>query len=147
VMYIADTESHVIRAVDLEGEDGVTILAGTAGMSGDVDDIGADARFNFPVGLALDGNTLFVADANNHKVRAIDVTTGAVTTFAGTGEPTCEVSGAIATPSLCEEQYLAGDGGPAEDATLYRPFGVDLDLEGNLVVADTYNHRFRIIYR
>ncbi len=146
VMYISDTESHVIKALDLESGT-VTVLAGLAGTAGDVDGAAADARFNYPVGLALDGDTLFVADANNHKVRAIDVTTGEVSTFVGTGEPTCAYAGDVPTPEMCDEQYAAGDGGPASQATLFRPFGVDLDLDGNLVIADTYNNRFRIVYR
>lgn len=145
-IYIADTESHVIKALDLESGT-ITVLAGLAGTAGDVDGAAAEARFNFPVGLALDGDTLFVADANNHKVRAVDVTTGAVSTFAGTGTPTCPTNGDLAIPSMCADQYDAGDGGLAADATLYRPFGVDLDLDGNLVIADTYNNRFRIVYR
>lgn len=146
VIYIADTESHVIKKLVLETGD-VTVLAGLPGTAGDVDGDPADARFNFPVGLALDGDTLFVADTNNHKVRAIDVTTGAVSTFAGTGVATCPTEGDVALPNMCADQYAAGDGGPASAATLYRPFGVDLDLEGNLVIADTYNNRFRIVYR
>ena len=46
---------------------------------------GADARFDGPQGLCFDGDTLYVADAGNHAVRAIDLATGAARTVAGTG--------------------------------------------------------------
>lgn len=154
-LYIADTENHIIRAIDLEA--GTTsLIAGKPGEAGFADGAGADAQFNFPTDVELDGTTLFVADANNHRVRAVDLTTGAVSTYAGTGDPTCEggqaTTGAgdatfTVLPQVCDEQMRAGDGGPATEATLFRPYGVDLDLEGNLVIADAYNHRFRIVYR
>ena len=146
LLYVADTESHVIRVVDLASGI-IDLLAGTPQVPGDEDGAGTAAKFDFPTDLELDGDTLFVADANNHKVRAIDLTSGDVSTFAGTGEPSCLFEGDVAVPQICDEQHRGGDGGPAVEATLYRPFGVDLDLDGNLVIADSYNQRFRIVYR
>jgi DNA-binding beta-propeller fold protein YncE len=147
LLYIADSQAHIIRVLDLTTHE-VTVLAGAAGEKGDVDGVGAAARFDFPSSLALDreAGVLFVADTNNHKVRAVDVATGEVTTFAGNGDSTCPHDGSAAS-AVCDEQPLAGDGGPALDATLFRPFGVDLDLNGDVVIADTYNHRFRVVYR
>ena len=46
----------------------------------------AEAEFNDPQGLALDGHTLYVADRKNHALRAVDLTAGTVTTLAGTGQ-------------------------------------------------------------
>lgn len=145
-LYIADTENHVVRVLDLNTGI-IDLLAGTPQQTGDVDGPGASAMFSWPNDLALDGNTLFVADANNHKIRTIDVTTGEVATFAGTGVASCPYDGDVAVPQLCDEQHMGGDGGPAVEATLYRPFGVDLDLDGNVVISDSYNHRIRIVYR
>ena len=148
MMYFADTLSNCIRAVDFDNNS-VSTLAGLCDEVGDnAVGNGVNARFNYPIDLALDEATgeLFVADANNHQVKVIDVDTGVVSVFAGTGEPTCPSVDA-AVPSFCDEQHLAGDGGPSLDATLYRPFGVELDLDGNLVISDTYNHRIRIAYR
>lgn len=146
-LYIADSEAHLIRLLDLSTQQ-ITVYAGTPGVPGDTDGPAANATFNFPSGLALDHDTqtLFVADTNNHRVRAIDLATGVVSTFAGTGDPTCPSSDPTA-PVTCREQSRAGDGGAATDATLFRPFGVDLDLEGHLVIADSFDHRFRIVYR
>lgn len=147
-LYILDSESHQVRALDIPTGI-VRLIAGAPGEPGDVDGEGVDARFYFPTGLVIDHETneLFVADTNNHKVKSIDLATGRVTTIVGTGEMSCPHDGAITEVKACAEQSKAGDGGPAIDATLFRPFGVDLDLDGNLVIADTFNQRFRIVYR
>jgi hypothetical protein len=147
LMYIADSESHVIRVLDLT-TGMIDTLAGTPGTHGLVDGPVDSALFYYPVDFALDEstNTLFVADANNHAVRAIDLTANTVSTVAGTGSPSCDIVDLL-VPATCDEQRLGGDGGLATEATVYRPFGVDLDTEGNLVIADTYNHRFRVVYR
>lgn len=147
LLYVADTENHAIRVLDLTTGT-IDLLAGTPEVAGFADGPALEARFDFPTGLAIDHGTgeLFVADANNHRVRVIDLATGEVSTFAGNGEPSCPPDPAVVIP-VCDNQHDAGDGGLATEATLYRPFGVDLDLDGNLVIADTYNHRFRIVYR
>lgn len=156
LLYLADTEAHVVRVLDL-GSGQLTILAGAWMEAGFADGAAAAARFDFPTDVELDRatGTLFVADANNHRIRAIDLASGEVSTFAGTGEPTCtegsEVNvgdgGLTILPVICDEQKHAGDGGPATEATLYRPFGVDLDPSGDLVISDTYDHRLRVVYR
>jgi NHL repeat len=163
-MYVADSENHVIRVIDLVNGT-IDLLSGTPGVPGSQDGTVAEAGWWYPSDFALDNatNELFVADSNNNKIRKIDLDTMMVTTVVGTGEPTCEyvppeVTTATVTtstdpaappliPVVCDEQHHAGDGGPATAATLYRPFGVDLDPDGNLVIADTNNHRFRIVYR
>jgi DNA-binding beta-propeller fold protein YncE len=82
---IADSGHHRVIVGDLE-PDGRRlrvrrIVGGPA--RGFVD--GASARFDYPQGLIFDGDTLFVADAGNHALRALDLTTGTVRTVAGTG--------------------------------------------------------------
>jgi hypothetical protein len=60
------------------------VLGGTRGFA---DGIDADARFDSPQGICFDGDqTLYVADAENHAVRELDLATGEVRTLAGTGE-------------------------------------------------------------
>jgi DNA-binding beta-propeller fold protein YncE len=139
LLYVADTENHAIRVIDL-GSGETRLLAGVPGEAGDSDGPGETARFNLPTSLARFGDTLYVADPNNHKVRQIDLLTGEVSTFAGNGAPTC------AAPMLiCEAQLSSGDGELATEASLYRPFGVDVDGEGRVYISDTYNHRIRVV--
>ncbi|MCB9681238.1 MAG: hypothetical protein H6733_07170 [Alphaproteobacteria bacterium] len=148
LLYVADSEANTIRELDLTTGH-IRILAGASGVAGDAVGAGPDARFSFPSSIALDRdtNTLFVADTDNNRIKAIDLTTEQVSVFAGTGEATCPGADASSGVVVCEGQELAGDGGDPLDATFFRPFGVDLDLDGNVVVADTFNHRFRVIYR
>ena len=146
LLYVADTESHIIRVIDLNAGT-IALLAGTPEVAGYTQGAALQAQFNYPTDLELDGDTLFVADANNHAIRAIDLGTNTVSTFAGTGVASCPFDGDVAVPQICDEQHFGGDGGPAIEATLYRPFGINLTTDGDLVIADSYNHRFRIVYR
>ena len=102
-LYVSDSDNHAIRAVDISVTPAaVTTLAGeeptgNAGQSGYTDGTGAAARFNRPHGLALLGTTLYVADYANHRIRAVDTLTRAVTTAAGDGtEATLNGPGASA---------------------------------------------------
>jgi hypothetical protein len=146
-MYIADSEAHLIRMLDLTTGI-ISTISGTPAVHGDADGPAATATWYYPADFALDESTneLFVADANNHKIRKIDLTTMMVSTVVGTGEPTCDIVDLL-IPATCANQHDAGDGGPATEATVYRPFGVDINPDGNLVITDTYDHRFRIVYR
>lgn len=124
-VYVSDLGSHTIRKV--EARTGiVTTLAGQAGMPGSADGIGATARFNGPLGLALDGaGALFVSEYFNHTIRKVDVSTGAVTTLAGTAG----VPGSM-------------DGHGAA-ARFNNPYGLAVDGAGALYVADSRNHAIR----
>jgi len=127
-LYVADTENHRVRRIDLLAHTIETIAGtGTSGGAGDGGPATA-ATLSHPrdVELAPDGKRLFIADTENHKVRAVDLETGTITTIVGTGQ-----RGAL------------GDGGPAIEAELYRPFGVAFDADGNLYVADTLNSMIR----
>lgn len=126
-LYIADSGNHVVRKVDSSGV--ITTVAGTGkpGYSGDGGPA-RRARMDRPENLLLrsDG-TLYVTDTLNMTVRRIDAT-GTITTVAGTGKP-----------------GYSGDGGPATKAQLYEPHDVELDEAGNAYIADTFNHRVRVI--
>lgn len=81
-LYVAESQSHVIRRIEL-ASGLVTTVAGTVGLSGSADGKGYDARFNFPGGLAVDdAGNVYVADTGNHLIRKI-TTSGAVSTVAG----------------------------------------------------------------
>ncbi|UXX80980.1 NHL repeat-containing protein [Reichenbachiella carrageenanivorans] len=123
-IYIADTYNFTIRKIATDGQ--VTTIAGKAGEAGSSDGPGQEARFNMPMGLAIDGiGSLYVADANydgeepgNCTIRKISVG-GAVTTIAG---------------RIRKAGHLDGNGLQAE---FNRPVGIAVTKEGVVFIADT----------
>ncbi|HEX3721313.1 MAG TPA: alkyl hydroperoxide reductase, partial [Nitrolancea sp.] len=82
-LFIADTGHNRIVVTDLDGSNPWAIGSGTEGLSdGDF----SEARFHNPEGLALAGETLYVADKGNNAIRRIDLAAHTVSTIAGTGE-------------------------------------------------------------
>lgn len=83
-LFITDTNHHRVVVADLNTYEVLQIIgAGTRGFSdGDF----ASAQFNQPQGIALEGDMLYLADTNNHAIRAINLATQTVTTIAGNGE-------------------------------------------------------------
>ena len=126
-LYISDALNNRIRRVDFQLDLIETIAGnGQAGFSGDGGPA-IDASLNNPRDIVFGpDNRLYVADELNHRVRAIDLTTGTITTVAGNG---------LAA--------FVGDGGPATTSSLNRPAGLEFDAVGHLYIADTYNHRIR----
>ena len=106
----------------------ITTIAGT-GISGfNADRIDATtSRLYKPVGVAVDslGNVL-IADAENYRIRKVTVSTGIITTIAGTG-----IAG------------FTGDGVNATSARLNYVAGIAVDAVDNFYIADTRNHRVR----
>ena len=84
-LFVADSGHNRILVADLQGNVTMTIGDGEAGLD---DGPVSSARFNHPQGMALsaDGGRLYVADEENHAVRAVDLTDWRVTTVVGTGE-------------------------------------------------------------
>jgi streptogramin lyase len=81
-VYMADSSNNTIRKITPTGV--VSTLAGTAGVTGHADGVGAAARFNGPTGLAADAAAnVYVADFGNHTIRKI-TPAGVVSTIAGT---------------------------------------------------------------
>ena len=128
-IYVADAWAHQIRKIANDALHTVSTYAGD-GIDGMIDGPGAQARFRFPAGLALAPNgTLYVADADNHVIRAIAPDAAhTVSTYAGA--PTR--SGGF------------GDG-PGVQAEFNRPVALALDGTGALYVADEHNCRIRKI--
>jgi thiol-disulfide isomerase/thioredoxin len=83
-LYVADTHHHRIVIADMAR--GVSIDVVGCGEPGFRDGPAAEAAFQMPHGVSLAGSALYVADTENHAVRAVDLETGAVRTVAGTGE-------------------------------------------------------------
>ncbi len=79
VVYIADTYNHKVKRLEVATRR-VESLWGD-GQPGWQDGVGAEARFREPAALALAGDSLYVADTGNHRLRRVDLRTGAVTTI------------------------------------------------------------------
>ena len=82
-LFITDTGHNRIVVTNLDGKFLEAIGDGSAGSK---DGSFAEAQFNRPQGTCLDGATLYVADVENHEIRACDLGSRTVSTVAGTGE-------------------------------------------------------------
>jgi DNA-binding beta-propeller fold protein YncE len=123
-VFVADSVNHRVRKITPRGI--VSTLAGT-GEEGHRDGEGNVAQFNFPSGIAVDGDgNAIVADQNNNRIRKI-TPHGLVSTLAGTGE----------------EGHRDGEG--ITFAQFDSPRGVAVDGDGNVIVNDIYNHCIRKI--
>jgi streptogramin lyase len=117
-MYFVEMQNHLIRKVDRTGV--ISTIAGTGkpGFSGD----GGSAReatFNKPHSIALDGQgSLFVCDIGNHRVRRVELKSGVVTTFTGTGT-----------------KAIPADGSSFVNAAVSGPRAVDFAHSGDMILA------------
>lgn len=124
-IYVADSANNTIRKITPAGV--VSTLAGIAGSSGSSDGPGAQASFNGPNGVALDGaGNVYVADSSNFTIRKI-TPAGVVSTFAGTAGASGSVNGSGAA------------------ARFGLAYGIATDSAGNVYVADTFNDTVRKI--
>ncbi|WP_298438333.1 hypothetical protein [Geobacter sp.] len=108
-LYVADSTNHTIRKIVIANGE-VTTLAGTAGTSGSADGIGIAASFNFPKGITTDGTNLYVADIGNHTIRKIVISTGAVTTLAGTAGTVGATDGIGTVANFITPEGITTDG-------------------------------------
>jgi|GEM_PF-663722 len=124
-LYIADESNNVVRKVTPAGLIS-TIAGGGASCPDAVDTLGdgclaTSAKLSRPEAVAFDpSGNLYIADRGNRRIRK--VTAGIISTVAGNG-------------SLSS----TGDGGPATAAGIGNPYGVAIDKDGNLLIADNYN--------
>jgi sugar lactone lactonase YvrE len=124
-LFVADASNQRIRKVNTSGT--ITTVAGKGiyGYSGD-NGLATNASLALPFGVAVNASgNLFIADANNNRIRKVN-TSGIITTVAGGGN------------------NGRGDGGLATNASLdYPSFGVAVDTNGNLFIADRGNQCIR----
>jgi trimeric autotransporter adhesin len=111
---------------------------GVAGFSGDGGPA-TEAELRGPDDVAVDGSgNLVIADSFNNRVRVVAAVTG---TFYGQAM----TAGDIYTVAGDGKGGFTGDGGPATGAELAQPAGVSTDGTGNLVIADSFNNRVRVV--
>ena len=119
----------------------IYVVAGIGGHEGFSGDGGpATSALLSPVGaVALDGaGNLVIGDTKNNRIRVVAESTA---TFYGQAM----TAGDIYTVAGTGTGGFSGDGGPATAAELNNPFGVAVDGPGNIVIADTDNHRVRVV--
>ncbi len=125
IVFISDTGNHMLRKVTVDGTILTIAGTGTSGYSGDGGPA-SNATLYLPRGCAVDSKgDIFIADSGNNVIRVV-TPDGNISTVAGTGNP-----------------GFSGDGGSASQALLQTPYGVAVDLQGNVFVADTGNNRIR----
>jgi len=126
-LYVVDSGNHLIRKIVIS-TGVVTTLAGTAGSFGSADNTtGTSASFKNPWGITTDGTNLYVADMKNYTIRKIVISTGAVTTLAGT-------PGSLGN----------ADNATGTSASFNWPIGITTDGE-NLYVTETHSIRKIVI--
>ena len=120
-VYVSEEGNNKIRKISPSVA--VTTLAGSS--EGFADGTGSLAQFKTPYGAAVDASgNVYVADTRNNRIRKVSPS-GVVTTFAGS-------NGGFAN-------------GTGTAAKFDRPYGVAVDLSGNVYVADSWNHKIRKI--
>jgi sugar lactone lactonase YvrE len=128
-LYVADTFNGRVRCIELSSGL-MTTVAGDGGVYRYESPSDApSASLSRPTGIALDyEGHLFLTDSDNHVIRQWDWESGVGFCVAGQGVPS-----------------YSGDGGVAREASLCYPFGIVADRDGALLVADTFNHRIRVL--
>jgi len=136
--YIVDQQNFRIRRIDSQGIIDTIAGSGTQGDGSAQGDGGPAKAANLSLefgsnpepsgGIALAGNKLYFSDTLANRVRVIDLDSGIIDAFAGTGEA-----------------GFSGDGGSAKEATLFHPQDLEIGPDGDVYVADTYNSVIRAI--
>ena len=177
-LFIADSGHHRILITDFDGEIQTVIGSGNQGLA---DGVLEGAQFNRPQGMAVYGDTLYVADTENHAIRVVDLEMGMVETIAGTGrQGVGHVEGGLALEVGLRSpwdlalagrklhvamagshqiwsmdldthviQAIIGTGeenladGPPEEALLAQPSGIAVDEDNVLFIADSETSAIR----
>ncbi|ARV61632.1 hypothetical protein BZZ01_26130 [Nostocales cyanobacterium HT-58-2] len=185
ILYVADTENHALRRVDLKRQV-VETIAGTGEQSRNIRPhlgAGRETALNSPWDLQLCGKRLFIAMAGPHQIWEMDLETAIVRTYAGTGAEAC-IDGALSESAFAQPSGITTDGqelyiadseassirgvglvepqqvrticgsgdlfgfgdadGQGSDVRLQHCLGVEY-TQNFLWVADTYNHKIKIV--
>ena len=129
-IYVADRHNHCVRRIN--GNSGIVDTFAGDGSSGFGGDGGAASRAGMvePNGLALDPaqTRLYVADVADHRVRVVDLASGLIWTFAGTGEA-----------------EHSGDGGPVAAAGIYGARAVKVAADGTVYILERQGSTLRAV--
>jgi thiol-disulfide isomerase/thioredoxin/DNA-binding beta-propeller fold protein YncE len=181
-LYVADTENHLIRAVDLKSKT-VKTIAGTGRQSLERGQSGParSVALNSPWDLELAGRTLYIAMAGPHQIWKLDLDKDEISTFAGSGRE-ARADGPVDDAAFAQPSGLATDGrtlyvsdaeaniiraidletkevrtlvggdlfdfgdkdGRGDDVRLQHPLGLSR-WNDQLLIADTYNHKIKLL--
>jgi hypothetical protein len=111
LLYVADTENHALRRIDLQRQM-VETVAGTGEQSHNIrphSGPGLETALNSPWDLQKVGNSLFIAMAGPHQIWKMQLETGVVQTYAGTGAEAC-VDGSLAESAFAQPSGITTDG-------------------------------------
>jgi len=136
-LFFTDTGNQRVRVVEADGT--IRTVAGSGPETFDINYIGGysgdggpaiAAKLQRPTDVAVSADgSFYIADTDNHCVRKVDAA-GIITTFAG----------------RCGVRGFDGDSGLANQALLDRPYGVEIGSMGEVYIADTHNHRIRVVW-
>lgn len=111
ILYVADTENHALRRINLKNKV-VETIAGTGEQSRNIrphSGIGRKTPLNSPWDLQLCKNILYIAMAGSHQIWEMDLETSMVKTYAGTGAEAC-VDGALSESTFAQPSGITTDG-------------------------------------
>jgi trimeric autotransporter adhesin len=153
IVYIADTVNYMIRQVGLNGA--INAIAGNAKLChlpsttncGD-GGVGMGAQLNYPIGVTTDAaGNVYIADTGDNEIRVVntgtaDITVAGIVIKKGLIETVAGIATGVPCPTPTEP---CGDGGAATKAQLNNPQGVAVDSAGNIYIADSGDHRIRMV--
>jgi len=129
-LYIADAGNYCVRVINLSTNFLIGVFAGMPGTAGNTGDGGVaypGSKLTYPTGVVLDvSGNVYIADEGDNRVRK--VTAGIINAYAGSG----------GVP-------YNGDVRLATSLALYSPYGLTVDNNGNVLIADSKDNRIRIV--
>jgi thiol-disulfide isomerase/thioredoxin len=111
ILYVADTENHAVRQVDLKRQI-VETIAGTGEQSRNIHPhggAGLETPLNSPWDLVKVGNSLFIAMAGSHQIWQMNLDSGMICTYAGTGAEGC-VDGSLSEAVFAQPSGITTNG-------------------------------------
>jgi streptogramin lyase len=129
-LFVADRLNRRVRMVDARSGVITTVAGNGTRVYGGDGGPGSEAGLVEPNGVALarDGRSLFIADVAGHRIRRVDMTSGRITTLAGTGRARHD-----------------GDGGPAERASIWGARAVDVGPDGSVYILEREGNSLRVV--